>query len=445
MRAAAFLVAGLWLALGGAARAADLLDVYRQAQANDPAWAAAQAAHRANLEQIPQARAGLLPNVDLSADVFQNRQQVQTPTVDDTFSFRSEGYGLELTQPLYNRPNRAAYAQSLAFATQSEHQLAAARDDLMLRTVRAYLAVLAARDVHEFARSEKAAVQRLLTLARRNFNVGAATLIDVHDAQAAYDLAVSQEIAAANELEVAREALQVITGQPIGPVAGLARERELELAPPEPVAMERWVEAAVRQNPNVRASEQVLAQAEQVVEASRGRHYPTLDLVLARSYSDADAPSLFSGARLPVESTLDQVGVRFNLPIYQGGGTSARVREAVARRDEARLALETLRRQVAQQAREAYLAVTTNVAQVRSLERARVSNQRAVESTVLGQERGLRTGLDVLNNQRVLYRTLRDLARARYDYLLARIQLKAVAGTLGEEDLIDLNRLLGGA
>ncbi len=440
MRTAVLLLGTMLLGTSGPASAVDLLEVYRQAQANDPAWAAAQAAHRANLEQVPQARAGLLPNVDLSVDVFQNRQQVQTPVVDGTFSFRSEGYTLELNQPLYNRPNRAVYAQSLAFASQSEHQLAAARDDLIVRTVRAYLAVLTAREVHDYAQSEKAAVQRLLTLARRNFNVGTASLIDVHDAQAAYDLAVSQEIAAANELEVARESLQVLTGHPVGPLAGLTAK--LEPVPPDPAIMESWVQTAVRQNPNVLVREQVLEQAAQAVEAGRGRHYPTLDLVLGRSYNDADAPSVFSGARLPIETTTDQVGVRFNLPIYQGGGTSAQVREAVARRDEAQLQLEATRRQVAQQAREIYLAVTTNLAQVRSLEQARASNQRAVESTVLGQERGLRTGLDVLNNQRVLFRTLRDLARARYDYLLARIQLRAVAGTLGEEDLIAVNRLL---
>lgn len=441
MRVTAALLTGLLLALGNTANAADLLDVYRQAQANDPAWAAAQAAHRANLEQVPQARAGLLPNVDLSVDVFQNRQQVQTPVIDRSSSFRSEGYSLELSQPLYNRPNRAAYAQSLAFATQSEHQLAAARDDLIVRTVRAYLAVLAARDVHEFAQSEKAAVQRLLALARRNFNVGAATLIDVHEAQAAYDLTVSQEIAAANELEVARESLQILTGRPVGPIAGLTAK--LELTPPDPAAMESWVETAVRQNPNVRIREQLLEQAAQAIEGGRGRHYPTLDLVLARNYNDTDALNFLSGARLPTETTTDQVGVRFNLPIYQGGGTTAQVREAIARHDEALLQLEATKRQVAQQAREVYLAVTTNLAQVRSLEQARTSNQRAVESTVLGQERGLRTGLDVLNNQRVLFGTLRDLARARYDYLFARVQLRAVAGTLSEQDLIAVNRLLG--
>lgn len=438
---AVVLFAPLLLGSAGLAQAADLLDVYRLAQANDPAWAAAQAAHRANLEQVPQARAGLLPNVELSGNVFQNRQRIESPLFNDSFSFRSQGYSLELNQPLYNRPNRAIYAQSLAFATQSEHQLAAARDDLIVRTTRAYLAVLAAGEVHAFAQSEKAAVQRLLTLARRNFNVGAASLVDIHEAQAAYDLVVSQEIAASNDLEVARESLQILTGRPVGPLAGLAGK--LELAPPEPAAMERWVETAVRQNPNVRVREQALEQASQAVERNRGRHYPTLDLVLARSYNDTDAVSFLTGARLPNETTTDQVGVRLNVPIYQGGGTTAQVREAVARRDEALLQLEATKRQVAQQAREVYLRVTTSLAQVRSLERARASNQRAVESTVLGQERGLRTGLDVLNNQRVMFGTLRDLARARYDYLFARLQLKAVAGVLSEEDLIAVNALLG--
>lgn len=418
------------------ADAADLLDVYRQAQANDPTWLGAQANYTATLETVPQARAGLLPNVALFATTFENRQKLVSPTVNSKFDFTSRSYILELSQPLYNRPNRASYSQALSSAAQAEFDLMLARQDLILRTTGTYLAVLTAREVLEYARSEKAAVQRLLALARRNFNVGSATLIDVHDAQAAYDLAVAQEIAAANDLEVARQSLRVLTGNDVPELATLSQP--LALTAPEPSDMEQWVSTAIEQNPAVKVSEQLVEQASQEVEKSRGGHYPTLDFVVARSYGDTI--SSLSGA--PQEATTDQLGIRLQMPLYQGGAINARVRETVARRDAAAQQLEGTKRLVSQQARATYLAVISSVSQVRALDQARVSNQRALESTILGQERGLRNALDVLNNQRTLFLTLRDVARARYNYLLSRLQLQAAAGTLNEEDLLRINRLL---
>jgi len=337
-------------------------------------------------------------------------------------------------QPLYHRDTAAANEQAEQAVAQAEHELVAARDDLILRTTRAYLAVLAARDAHEHAQSEKAAVQRLLALARRNFNVGAATLIDVHEAQAAFDLATSQEIAAANELQVRREALTLLTGAPPGNLALLTGR--LDLSKPE-TTMDSRVTAALEGNAQLKARERFVEQAAREIDRQRAGGYPRLDAVLARDYSDAT--NIFG---TPTENTVDYLSLQLNVPLYRGGAVDSRVREAAARHDEARSQLESTRRAIAQQAREAYLAVLNGIAQTRALEQARASNQRALESTVLGQERGLRTGLDVLNNQRVLFRTLRDLSNARYNYLLSRLQLEAVTGALDEQDLESINRLL---
>lgn len=428
------LAAGLACAVSGTAAAEDLLDVYRLAQQSDPTWAAAQANYRATLEQVPQARSLLRPNVDAFAEAAKNNQQVTTPLTDNAFRYRSDGYTLELSQPLYNRENRATYDQAKETAAQAEFELAAARDDLILRAARAYLAFLAAYDAHDYAQSEKSAVQRLLALARRNFNVGAATLIDVHDAEAAYDLATAQEIAAANELAVRREALRILTGTAPQNLARL--EGKLDLTAPAG-EIEDWVTRAGTRNPQVGAAERSVARASQEIAKQRAGHAPTLDMVAARTFSDAN--NLFG---TPTENTIDLIGVRLHVPLYQGGRVDSRVREAAARRDEAQQRLESVRRQTAQEARAAYLAVINGVSQVRALEQARGSNQRALQSTVAGQERGLRTGLDVLTTQRVLFRTLRDLAAARYDYMLSRLQLQAVAGALGEEHLEQINRLL---
>jgi len=421
----------LWAA---PAVAEDLLDIYRQAQAHDPTWAAAQASYRAATERLPQARALRRPTLDANAGVSENRQRVVTPSSNSRFDYRGTGYSLELVQPLYHRDTAAANEQAEQAVAQAEHELVAARDDLILRTTRAYLAVLAARDAHEHAQSEKAAVQRLLALARRNFNVGAATLIDVHEAQAAFDLATSQEIAAANELQVRREALTLLTGAPPGNLALLTGR--LDLSKPE-TTMDSRVTAALEGNAQLKARERFVEQAAREIDRQRAGGYPRLDAVLARDYSDAT--NIFG---TPTENTVDYLSLQLNVPLYRGGAVDSRVREAAARHDEARSQLESTRRAIAQQAREAYLAVLNGIAQTRALEQARASNQRALESTVLGQERGLRTGLDVLNNQRVLFRTLRDLSNARYNYLLSRLQLEAVTGALDEQDLESINRLL---
>ena len=416
------------------ASAEDLLDVYRQAQAHDPTWAAAQAGYRATGEQLPQARALRRPSVDANAGVSENDQRIKTPASDTRFDYRGTGYSLELVQPLYHGETSAANRQAEHAVAQAEYELAAARDDLILRTTRAYLAVLAARDVQEHAKSEKAAVQRLLALARRNFNVGSATLIDVHDPQAPFDLATSTEIAAANELQVRHEALALLTGKAPGELALLTGRLDLE-QPAETMAQR--VEAALEANPQLKARERSVERAAHDIDRQRGGGRPRLDAVLAREFSDST--SIFG---TPTENTIDSLSLQLNVPLYRGGAVDSRVREAVARHDEARSQLESTRRSVAQQTREAYLALLNGIAQTRALEQARASNQRALESTVLGQERGLRTGLDVLNNQRVLFRTLRDLSNARYNYLLSRLQLEAVTGALDAQDLEAINQLL---
>ena len=421
----------LWTA---PAAADNLLDIYRQAQAHDPTWAAAQASYRAAIERLPQARALRRPTLDANAGVSENRQRVITPSSNSRFDYRGTGYSLELVQPLYNRDNAAANEQAEQAVAQAEHELVAARDDLILRTTRAYLAVLAARDAHEYAQSEKAAVQRLLALARRNYNVGSATLIDVHEAQAAFDLTTSQEIASANELQVRREALTLLTGAPPGNLAVLTGR--LDLSKPE-TTMDNRVTAALEGNTQLKARERFVEQAAREIDRQRAGGYPRLDAVLARDYSDAN--NIFG---TPTENTVDYLSLQLNVPLYRGGAVDSRVREAAARHDEARSQLESTRRAIAQQAREAYLAVLNGIAQTRALEQARLSNQRALESTVLGQERGLRTGLDVLTNQRVLFRTLRDLSSARYNYLLSRLQLEAVTGALDVQDLESINQLL---
>jgi len=430
------LLALLLVALSAKAAAGDLLEVYRLARTNDPAWLAAQAGYQAGIEKAPQGRALLLPTLGLAASKSESDQHVRLPSSDNTYRYGTDTYSLQLTQPLYRKQNAAAYAQALAGATQAEFDLEVARQDLILRAARAYFDVLAAQDALDFVITEKNAIARQLALARRNFAVGNATLVDVHEAQARYDVAVAQEIAATNQLEITKQAMRVLIGAELGAYARLGEK--LIPQPPEPTDMDKWVETATNENRLLRSQQQALEIAKQEVEKSRGGHYPTLDLTASRSYSDAGG----SVQGFAIESTTNQVGLQFQMPLYQGGGISSKVRESTALLEQASQQFDQTHRLIAQQVRQAYLAVLNGMARVQALEQARVSNERALESTVIGYERGVRTGVDVLNAQRELFRTRLDLSQARYDYLFSRLQLKAAAGILRDEDLEDLNRLL---
>ena len=256
------------------------------------------------------------------------------------------------------------------------------------------------------------------------------------EAQARYDIAAAQKISAANDLEVKHESLRVLTNAPPTPLTPL--QGKLELQKPEPLEIEKWVEIAQTESPLVKSQMLTVEIARQDMEKNRGGHYPTLDLTASHSYSDAGG----SIQGMAIESKTNQIGLLFELPLYQGGGISSRAREAAARLEEANQRLELARRQVAQQTRETYLAVITGAARVTALEQARRSNERALESTVIGYERGLRTGIDVLNAQRELFRTRRDLSQARYEYLIGHLRLKAAASVLQEQALEQINRVL---
>jgi outer membrane protein len=419
-------------------RAEDLMQVYRLAQANDPQFAAARADYAANLEKAPQGRALLLPTVDLSAGTGETDLHSKSPTVDGRFRSGTDTYSLNLTQPLYRRQNTASYRRGQFQANQAEAELRAAQHDLMLRTAQAYFGVLGAQDVLDYYRRERSSIERLLTLARRQFSVGAASLVDVHEAEARLDVTRAQEIAAATDLQAKREALRALIGATPSSLARLTR-----LAPEslDPQDAELWAQRALADSPLVKARAEALAAAKQELEKNRAGHLPTLDLTAGRTFNNDVSP--FSGARL--ETTSNQVGLLFQLPLYQGGAVSSRVREAAARRDEAGSRLDQAKREAAQLARQYYIAVVNGIARVSALEQALASNRRALETTLLGFERGQRTGVDVLNTQRQLFATRRDLTAARYDYLNNRLRLLAAAGTLDETELEAINRQLSGS
>ncbi len=430
------LVFPLLLLAATPATAQDLMETYRQAQVSDQTFAAARANYEANLEKAPQGRAQLLPTMSLSASTTETDLNSEGPTVDGNFRFGTDTYSLNLSQPVYRKQNYATYRQGQFQANQAEAEFATARHDLIVRAAQAYFSVLGAQDVLDYNIRERTAIERLLTLARRQFSVGAASLVDVHEAEARLDVARALEIAASTDLEAKREALRVVTG---AAPETLVRLRRLAPVAPDPADVEKWAQQALGSNPTARARAEALEAAKQELEKNRAGHYPTVDITAAHSYSDAGGNSLGQWSK----QRSNQVGLLFQLPLYQGGTVSSKVRETVARRDEAASRLDQAKREAAQLARQYYTAVVNGIARLKALELALASNQRALETTLLGYERGQRTGVDVLNTQRQLFVTRRDLAAARYDYLNDRLRLLAAAGTLDEAEIEAINRQLG--
>lgn len=435
MKRLALLLVGI--AVSPVLHAENLLDVYREAQGHDATIASARAAYRAGMEKLPQGRALLLPSVNLGANTTRTEQDIEyqgaAPFPGGSRSFNSHGYSVSLTQPVYRKQNFALYEESKYQVEQAQSQLASAQQDLIIRVAQAYFDVLLAQDTMTFTESQKKAIAEQLDQAKRNFEVGTATIVDTNEAQARYDLVVSQQIAAENDLEVKRRALERIIGKIPGSLAPLAAK--LPVQPPQPAVMDKWAELAEQNNPQLKFQKAGYEIASQEVERNRGAEYPTVDLVASYGKNSASSGSFGVGS----DTTTKAIGLQLNVPLYQGGGLSSRVREAAANKDKAREDLTDARRQVVLQTRQAFLGVTSGEAQVRALEQALKSSQTALDSTKLGFEVGVRTNVDVLNAQQQVYSAERDLAQARYNYIMSLLKLKTAAGILSDSDLALVN------
>ena len=422
------------------ADAANLMDIYRQALTSDAALASAKAAYQAGQEKLPQGRALLLPSVNLSANTTWNKMDIQyrgpSSFPGGERDYNSNGTTLSLSQPIYRRQNWALYEEGKLQSAQAEMQYTAAQQDLILRVAQAYFDALLAQDAVALVQAQKQAIAEQLAQAKMNFEVGTATITDTHEAQSRYDLGNASEIAALNDLELKQWALQKIIGTLPQSLAALATSMPLQ--GPEPGDMAQWVEAAQQNNLQVQIQRAAVEIANQEVARNRAGHHPTLDLVA--SYSDTGA----TGSNLGVgnDTKAGAIGLQLNLPLYQGGAISSRVREAVANQEKARQDLEQTVRQTALSTREAYFGVTSGIAQVKALEQALISSQSSLDSTKLGLEVGVRTNVDVLNAQQQLFSAKRDLYKARYSYLLSRLKLKSAAGTLAEYDLQQVDQWL---
>lgn len=419
------------------AQAADLIQVYQQALANDAQYASARAALSAGMERVPQGMAGLLPQVSASGSNTRGRMESITLSQGDkvtlpSVSVHTNTYNLTLAQPLFRWDRWETYQQSKLAQAIAEAQFAQVQQDLITRVAQAYFDVLSAQDNLGATQSQKAATTEQLASAKRNFEVGTQTITDTHEAQAAYDLVVAQEFAAINDLANKRSALQTIIGE--APTTLAPMRAGVVISSPEPAAIEPWVSSAEEQNFSVVTAQFNVESAKRDIGRNRAGHYPTLDLV-------ANAGHSYTTGGVGGQNN-NSIGVQWSIPIFSGFAVTSKVRESIALENKARNDLETARRSASQNARQAFLGVNSGLAQVKALEAAEVSSKSALESNQLGYQVGVRINIDVLNAQKQLFSTQKDLSKARYDTIMNGLRLKSAAGTLKETDLVPVNALL---
>lgn len=413
--------------------ASNLEGVYRIAESSDPQYKQVVASKRAILELRPQAIAGLLPSASLKANTISNEQDIGIEGFGAAgkTSFNSHGYVLDVSQPIFRGDRFIKLRQSSSLIRQADAELSSAQQDLMIRVAEAYFDVLAAKDSFQFAEAEKKSLSKQLDQAKQRFEVGLTAITDVQEAQAGYDLAVSQEIVAKNEIDNTGEGLRAITGEYIDKLFEL--NHDMPLVNPQPEEINIWTDTALEQNLDVISARFAVDTAREEILLQRAGHLPTLDLFARHNFDK-------SGGRFGSSKVRSSaVGLQLNVPIFQGGFVSSKAREAHQRLDEQFQRLEQARRQAQLLTRQAYLGVISGISQVKALKQAVISSETALLSTQAGFEVGTRTAVDVVASERTTFQARRNYSRARYDYILNTLKLKRAAGILSTTDLTQVS------
>jgi outer membrane protein len=440
------------LTLPGIGHTASLLEVYQQALQSDPRIHEAEARRLAALEAEPQARGVYLPQINAGGDWTKNNrsgttigQQIDGSFGPVPFESRQEttSWNVGLRQTIFRWYQIVGLRRADKTVAKAEADREAAQQDLIIRVGQTYFDVLAAEDRLTSTHANRQAIARQLEQAKQRFEVGLIAITDVQESQAAYDQAVADEIAAKRVLATAREFLREITGEYVSSLS--APGDDFQMRPPNPASEKDWVDLAMGQNLSLVSSRLDEQLARDEISFRRNGHYPTLDLVA--SYQDSeteedrrtfDNPFIES----PSDFENDFVRLEFNLPIFSGGSTSSRVREAVYLHRAAREQLQRVTRETERQTRDAYLGVMAEMSRVEALEQAVESSRTALEATQAGFDVGTRTIVDVLDSQFALYRSITLFYQARYDYLMNALRLKQAAGNLQIQDLEEIDQWL---
>jgi outer membrane protein len=444
------------LACAGAAHAKDLVGVFEDALHNDPVIRQADANRRATREARPQALAALLPQLNGNAGVTREHNAGQQitfvtnpanptgppliqpfPVVADT---TTKTWGVNLRQNVFSWSNWMALKAAAKEVAQAEATYQAAEQNLILRVAQGYFNVLTAVDGLAANQSSLEAIARQLDQANKRFEVGLIAITDVEDAKAARDSAAAAVIAAKRTLATSEDQLQEITGQKYDQLAKPGTD--MPLKNPEPADQSRWVNISLEQNLSLISSRLAAEIARDNVREAIGGHLPTLDLVAGRSWQDQKADEILAGTRYSDVGTHfndRQIGLQLTVPLFSGGLTQSKVRQAEYQWIAAKEGVVQSSRATERQARDAYLGVISGIARVQALRQAVESNRTALRATEAGYEVGTRTSVDVLNARKNLVQAETDYSAARYDYIVSVLQLRLAAGNLDRQQLTDIN------
>ena len=429
----AFLIVLYFSFFTSALQAQNLFETYELAVKNDIELQIAESNYQSALEQVPLATSSYKPQISFTADrgIIESNSSATGSNTNNRY-----GYSLNLTQSIYNAENLANIDAAEASVLTAEAQLESSRQALILRVSEAYFDILAAEDFVDFAGAEKIAIGRQLEQAQKRYEVGLIAITDVKEAQARFDNSVAQLLLSENLLENAYQALLVITAD--ASTRNLARpEDNITLDPPSPANSQQWVEMARNSNPDLLAALSAQRAADFERQRQNKAGYPTIDL--NASISDANVNDETLG---DFDQEDIRLSIELNYPLYTGGRVSAATRQAESNYVNATNNALLQRRQVEQQTRNAYLGVVSGISQVIALRQAQASSNTALEATEAGFKVGTRTSVDVLVSLQEIYAARRNLARARYDYLLNTLRLKQAAGVLQPSDLERIDQWL---
>ncbi|MDJ0750896.1 MAG: TolC family outer membrane protein [Woeseiaceae bacterium] len=448
-------------ALPASASAASLLEIYQQALQSDPQIHEAEARRLAALEARPQARSAYLPQLSLTGDyevtensgptLFQPDLTQPRILADRTGEDDVVRWGVVLQQTIFRWDSIVNLKRADKQVARAEALREAAQQDLIIRVAQRYFDVLAAEDRLRSIHADRQAIARQLEQAKQRFEVGLIAITDVQESQAAFDQSVANEIGAKRSLATAREFLREITGEYVSNLS--APKEDFPLKNPDQSERD-WVDLSLNQNLSLVASRLDEKLARDEISFRRNGHYPSLELTARMSETDTDSTTTFdfidpaTGQPTSLEFTdsltndFDGVFLQFNMPLFAGGGTSSRVREAVYLHRAAREQLQRVTRETERQARDAYLGVLSEKSRVQALDQAVASSRTALEATEAGFEVGTRTIVDVLNSQFALYAAITNYEQSRYDYILNVLRLRQAAGTLQIQDLEDIDEWL---
>ena len=418
-------------------QAQSLVKLYELARSFDASYQSAKSQFDATLAKADQARAAILPVANLALGASRSRQDI-TPDVGANRSYGTETATVSASQPLYRPANWASYQQGMKQLDLAQAQLNSADQDLIVRVSQAYFDVLAAQDSLTFVQAQKTAVAEQLASAKRNFEVGTATITDTRDAQAKYDLVLAQEIAADNDLRVKKIALDQLVGK--DNTQPLALAQPLLLPALVPGDVNTWVGQSELLHPSIVQTQIALDVSQLETRKAQAGHKPTLDLNM--SYSAIKNLDGSSSSGIGTQVNAGTIGLSFNLPLFACFATQNRLRETLSLEEKARSDLDGAKRAVAQATRTAFFGVLSGQGQVKALEAAETSSQSALDANKLGYQVGVRINIDVLNSQSQLFDTKAKLAKARYDVLVGGLKLRQANGTLKADDLQSVNALL---